>query len=137
MSEASVKAVVEAFYRSRLANDVERCVAHFVPDGVLRLAGLPQHSTPGGDAQDLRRIYADLIGAWDWRGMEIESFTIEGGRAVVHYRLHAVFRPTGEAVHSELVDLFTVHEGRITSIVEFVDTARVEQLMKKAGALGA
>lgn len=132
MSTESVTAVVEAFYRSRLANDVERCVAHFVPHGMLRIAGLESHSTPGSDAETLRRIYSDLIAAWDWRGMTVDSITVQGGRAVVHYRLDVVFRLTGEAFQTELVDLFTVHEGRITSIVEFLDTARVEQMMKKA-----
>jgi ketosteroid isomerase-like protein len=135
MNEESVKAVVEAFYRSRLANDVERCVAHFVADGAVRIAGLPRHSLgDGGGAESLRQIYVDLIAAWEWRRMQIESMTIQHGRAVVHYRLDVVFRPTGEAFQTELLDVFTVRESKISSIVEFLDTARVEQVVAKVQA---
>lgn len=66
--------------------------------------------------------------------MDIESMTIDGDWAAVHYRLDAVFIPTGETVNSEVLDLLTVEDGKITSYVEFVDTAAVVALAGKAAS---
>lgn len=137
MGEETVQAVVEDFYRSRLANDPARCVAHFDPQASLRIVGLSDYGThgpAGKPAKPLLQIYTELAATWEWLSMEIDSLTIQGERAVVHFRLETRFTLTGEVLHTELMDLFTVRHGRIASIVEFVDTARAIELAQRVQA---
>lgn len=128
---APVRAIVEGFYRSRLANDVDECLKYFAPDANCRIAGSPEASPVAVSANDessLRRHLSELIAAWDWRAHEVESMTVDGDRAAVHFRLTTAFKPTGDVVSTEVVDLFTVRNGKIVSFVEFVDTALVAKV---------
>lgn len=131
MDKESVKGAVEALYRARLANDVEGCLCSMGPGASLRIAGSAQASPIPLDVsgeEPLRQVYSQLVAMWKWQRQEILSITVEGDRAVVHFRLHAVFAPTGAPVESELVDIITVRDGKIASVVEFVDTALVARM---------
>jgi ketosteroid isomerase-like protein len=126
--------LIEAYYASRLANDVERCVAHFTDDARLRVAGSRDASPIAGSSSGafaLRRQAIELIGAWEWLAMRIESIMVEGDRVAVQFQLTTKFRPTGDLVNSELLDLFTLRKGKVASLVEFVDTALVALLVAK------
>jgi ketosteroid isomerase-like protein len=135
MSQKTVQATVMDFYRSRLANDVSACMAHYAPDAVLRIAGTPGPTSiteTASGAEATCRMQSELIAAWEWRDQKIESMTIQGDRAAVHYALTAAFTPTGEVIESELVDIITLRDGKIVSLVEFVDTSRVAQHIASA-----
>lgn len=134
MSEESLGSVVESVYRSRLANDVAGCLRHFAPDAAFRIAGSPEASPIAAscnDCESLRRFFSELVATWQWRNQKIESITVQGDRAAVHYRLEALYTPSGDVVHSELLDLLTVRKGKIVSLLEFVDTAFVAGLSAK------
>ena len=135
MDRDKTVALIEAYYASRLANDVERCVAHFTDDARLRVAGSRDASTIAGSSSGafaLRRQAIELIGAWEWIAMRIESITIEDDRVAVQFQLTTKFRPTGDLVQSELLDLFTLRDGKVASLVQFVDTALVALLVTKS-----
>jgi len=55
---------------------------------------------------------------------------VEGDKAVVHWRGKIRSTVTGEIVDTELVDLFEFKDGRISSFVEFCDTALAARLMQ-------
>jgi len=134
MQRDAIVALIDVYYRSRLANDVDRCVAHFAPDASIRIAGSHDASPIAGSSSGpmaVRRQTIELIGSWQWLSMRIESMTIEGDRAAVHFQLTTRFQPTGDVVSSELLDLLTVRDGKIVSLVEFVDTALVALLVAK------
>ena len=134
MQRSAAVALIEAFYPSRLANDVDRCIAHFAPDATIRIAGAHDASPIAGSSSGpmaLRRQAIELIGSWQWLSMRLESMTIEDARIAVHFQLTTRFVPTGDVVSSELLDLFTVRDGKILSMVEFVDTALVSLLVAK------
>jgi ketosteroid isomerase-like protein len=129
-----VVALIESFYQARLANDVDRCVAHFAPDASIRIAGSHDASPIAASSSGpmaLRRQTIELVGAWQWLSMRIESMTVEGDRVAVQFQLTTKFRPTGDVISSELLDLFTVRDGKVASMVEFLDTALVALLVAK------
>ena len=130
----STESVVRAFYASRLANDEARCMASYTPDVVLRVTGSPEAcpvATTTSDRESACRLQAEMVANFEWRRQDIESITIQGDRAAVHYRLEAKFNPTGQIVHTELLDVITVRDGKIASLVEFLDTALVARLVTK------
>lgn len=76
---------------------------------------------------------ADALRRLGWRSQEIHSITLQGNRAAVHFKLVAVFTPTGAEVRTELLDLVTVVDDKVTDLVEFVDTAHVAQVVAAPG----
>lgn len=137
MERASIAALVHEFYRCRLANDVDACLAFFAPNATLRVAGSPEASPIAGgtsDPESLPRLARSLVETWPWRAMDTESVIIDGNRAAVHYRVEAVFAPTGDTVTTEVMDLLSVKDDRIDSYVQFADTALVAELAADAGA---
>lgn len=126
MTEASIKALIESFQSRRQADDLEGCLNHFTPDAVCRLAGSPQASPIAGTHQGtaaVRQLLSALIDHWQWQAVEIDSITIQGDRAALHFNLTTLYTPTKTLVTTEIVDIITVREGKIASFVEFVDTA--------------
>ncbi len=131
MTEASIKALIESFQSRRQADDVEGSLKFFSPDAVCRLAGSPAASPIAGTHQGtaaLRQLLSALIDNWQWQAVEIDSITIQGERAAVHFKLTTIFKPTKTLVTTEIVDIITVRDGKITSFVEFVDTALVARI---------
>lgn len=133
MDREAVIELIQAFYQSRLANDVDACASRFTDDARLRIAGSADASPIAGSSgpETLRRHLAELIGDWEWRSMEIDSLLIDGDQVAVHYRLGTRYVPTGDIINSELVDLIRIDKGKIGSYVEFVDTAATAALAAK------
>lgn len=134
MDREAVVELIQAFYQSRLANNVDSCVGRFAADARLRIAGSPAASPIAGSSgpETLRRHLAGLIGDWEWRSMEIQSLMIDGNKVAVHYRLGTRYVPTGDVINSELVDLIEISaDGKIGSYIEFVDTAATAALAAK------
>ena len=52
----------------------------------------------------------------------------------MHWRGKIRSTLTGEVVDTELVDLFELQDGRISSFVEFCDTALAARLMQADGS---
>ena len=131
MTEASVKAMIESFHRHRQANDVEGCLAHFSPDATFRMAGSAKASGIAGSHRGVdavRQILSALIANWEWKSVRIDSITIQNDRAALHFELSAVYKPNQTPVNTEIVDILTVRDDKITSFVEFVDTALVAKI---------
>jgi ketosteroid isomerase-like protein len=132
MTEASIKAIIESVYRHRLANDLEACLSLFSPDAVCRIAGSPEASPIAASCQGtaaLRQLLSTLITTWEWKSQKIDSILIQDNRAVVHFQLAAIFKPTETPVNTEIVDILTVRDGKVTSFVEFVDTAHIARIV--------
>ena len=137
MNETDVRNLIEAIYKNRLANDSEACLALFDPQASFRIAGSSEASPIAAGVigtAALRQALTELVATWVWRKQDIQSITIQGDRAAVHFALETLFTPTGHVVHTELLDLVTVRDNKVVSLVEFVDTAHVSQLVAKAQA---
>src|SRR5690606_34402586 len=89
MNREAIIELIQAFYQSRLANNVDSCVSHFSANARLRIAGSPDASPIAGSSgpETFRRHVAGLISDWEWRSMEIQSLVIDDRRVAVHYRL--------------------------------------------------
>ena len=58
---------------------------------------------------------------------------IDGSKAAVHLLLTTQHTPSGRTVETELMDLFEFdEEEKVTSMVEFVDTAMTQGLQADA-----
>ncbi len=96
------------------------------------MAGSNEASSIAHHTQTTDELHASirsLVTTWQWTGFEIHSVLVEGNSAAARYELNTVHVPTGTAFTSESMDQFYFDgDGKITEMVEFVDTARVAQL---------
>ena len=131
MTRDEVEAAVIALYDSRLANDLEPCIARFCDDATFELAG---SRDAGGFAQsvsgpDVSVAIETLIQNFKWISVDNRTIIIEGLSAAVRYHLTTTFTPTNETITTEIMDhVVLASDGRVQSITQFLDTAFLKSL---------
>jgi ketosteroid isomerase-like protein len=132
--KASIEKVIQDAYTARGAKDLDAIARIFNPDATFHIVGAPA-TFPGamrakGEAQ-LRTSLASLIQAFDFLEQTLLTSVIEDNKAAKHWRLKVKHNPTGETFETELFDLWTIDGGRVTSLVQFCDTALVASFMAR------
>jgi ketosteroid isomerase-like protein len=127
-----IKALIERTYEARRTDDIEGTLAAFHADGKFELAGSKEHTPATGSAQghqELRVTFAKLIAAFQFVERDILSLVIEDKRAAVHSRVKLRFVPKDRTVTTDLIDLWKFRDGKVVELVEFADTALINDLM--------
>ncbi len=133
---ADIERIIQAAYAARKSGDLGAIGRLFARDARFQLAGSPAASPVAAIAEgvkSLQSVLKEMITVFEWVDQEILSLVVEGGKAAVHWRGTIRSTATGETVRTELVDLFEIEEGRISSLVEFCDTALAARLMGATG----
>ena len=133
---AEIERIIQAAYAARKAGDLEAIGRAFANNAQFRIAGSSSASPVSVKAEGVKSMQAvlkEMITVFEWVDQEILSMVIEGDKAAVHWRGTIRSTATGETVRTELFDLFEIDGGRISSFVEFCDTALAARLM---GAVG-
>ena len=132
MKREAVEAAVAAFFDARLSNEADALLGRFAEGAKVRVAGATGASGIAGQTStdaELRATVAALLCDWRWMSVEVRSLLIDGNAAAVRYTLQTTHLPTQVVSESESMDQFFFDEtGRITEMIEFVDTAKVAQL---------
>ena len=136
MDRAEMERVVRRTYSERLSNDVERVCALFWDDALLRVAGKsgPLDAAAASQVRPSARASIEaLVANWHWLETRFFNLLIDGNRAAVHYAVRLRFTPTREILETEVFDILTIRDGKISEFVEFCDTALVAGLLNQAG----
>ena len=133
MSDRSgVEKVLREAYEARVRGDIDAIGRLFADSARFEVAGSSQVSAiPArveGAAQVLPLI-GQQIKTFQMSDLRILSMVIEGSKAAVHWRVKVRSSVTGETADTQLMDMVEVKDGRITSFVEFCDTALASRLM--------
>lgn len=132
MDREAIEQALNALYDTRLAGNVEGCVACFAPKGVFRMANLcdpdgrPMEACGHGQLNTtLRR----LVDTWSWQHRDPQTLLLDGNGACVRYRLALIHTPSGEAIDTEIMDYVSFDtQYKATMFAQFVDTALVMRL---------
>jgi ketosteroid isomerase-like protein len=133
---AEIERIIRAAYAARKIGDLDALGKTFAKDARFRLAGSSDVSPVAVKAEGVKNLQAvlkELITVFEWVDQEILSMVVEGNKAAVHWRGTIRSTATGETVRTELFDLFEIDAGRISSFVEFCDTALAARLMGATG----
>ena len=128
----TIEKLIKDAYAARVAKNLDAVMTFFAPDATFQFAGSPAASPAAVRATgvaDLRTTFAALIAAFDILELTLLTSVIEGDKAAMHWRVKVRHNPTGEVHETELLDLWTIADGRATSFVQFADTALVANLM--------
>ena len=133
MDRTAVERTIKDAYAARKRGDVDSIVKMFTDDAHFQLAGAYVTSPVAVETMssgDLKAALTALVATFEWLEQDIQSILVEGDKAAVHWRGKIRSTVTGEVVDTELVDLFELKDGRISSFVEFCDTALAARLMQ-------
>jgi ketosteroid isomerase-like protein len=109
--------------------DYDAMVALCAPSATLRLAGAPEHFAIAGTTRGragLRKQF-EALAQFAFANQKMLSLSVDGDRAAVHWR--ATFKPTGKSAVTEFCDLWTIQNGKMTSLIQFIDTALVGHMV--------
>jgi ketosteroid isomerase-like protein len=130
-----IERLVRDVYAARRIADVEAVLAYFHPQATFRLAGSQVHASlpaPACGHEELRHTFALLFAAYEFRAQDFRAIIVQEHRAAVHAHLRLRFRPTQDEFETEILDLVTFDGGLIRDMTEFVDTAMVAHLGRRA-----
>jgi ketosteroid isomerase-like protein len=117
-----VEQPLRALHAARLEANLEQLCALFSADARMRIQGTSDGkpiAIEARGAEQIRPWLSVLVKTFRLRDYQLLSLTIEGARAVAHWRVNIHSKITGALVMTELVDLIEVVDGRIASYVEF------------------
>jgi len=133
MDREAIKALIERGYEARRTGDIDGIITVFHPEGKFALAGSKESFAVAGVStghQELRATLAGLIANFEFVQREILATIIDDDRAAVHARVKVRFVPKNETVTTELLDLWKFADGKIIELIEFVDTALINAVMR-------
>jgi len=128
---AAIEALIRGAYAARHRGDLDALMEYLHPDCSYRLAGGPEaaeiFARPDGHSA-VREQMAGLIDTYAFSNIEELALTIEGDRATLHWRADVECKPTGRSGSFEILDVFTLRDGKVKSLTQFTDTAGVARL---------
>lgn len=128
---AAIEALIRGAYAARHRGDLDALMEYLHPDCSYRLAGGPEaaeiFARPDGHSA-VREQMAGLIDTYAFSNIEELALTIEGDRATLHWRADVECKPTGRSGSFEILDVFTLRDGKVESLTQFTDTAGVARL---------
>jgi ketosteroid isomerase-like protein len=133
MDREAINTLIERAYEARRTEDIEAILTLFHPDSKFELAGSKEITAAAGAAQghqQLRTRFAELVANFQVVQRDIIGVLIDGDRAAVHSRVKLRFVPKDKMVMTDLLDLWKFKDGKIVELVEFADTALVNDLMR-------
>lgn len=128
----AVEKLLKAAYAARKRGDVDAVCACFAADPSFVMAGAREASPIAvqcAEGATFRTVMTGMIKTFEWLDHEILSMIVDGPKAAVHWRGRIRSTLTGEEVVTDLVDVVTVADGKIQSLIEFSDTALAAKLM--------
>ena len=122
--------LIDQLYARRTANDKAGVNALLAPGATYRIGADPKlvPMMPVGPT-DAREAIGGLIDSVEFHHIEHLAAVVEGDKAAIIWRVE--LSPTGgDKVTTQLYDLWTVGEdGKITSLIQFGDTALMATLL--------
>lgn len=129
-----ILAAIDEAYAARTRGDKEALARFWAPDATFRLAGegslldpLPKGAAAAGPAVG---ELIDLIRFHDYRRLEA---VVEGSRAALRWRISCSI-DGGPVETTEISEFWEFdEEGRATSLLQFVDTALLAEMLRRSG----
>ena len=122
---------MDRLYRARVAGDKDALAQVWAPGATYRMAGgataMPDRMRGSGPA---RPATEQLIDTFVFHTAERLETVVEGDTAATRMRCEVTRKGSERHVETEIMDLWTFNsEGRVQSIVQYIDTALMLELL--------
>jgi ketosteroid isomerase-like protein len=130
MSTEANKAVVTEFFESFTARDVERGLSLLTDDVSWWIAGKPEQLRSAGlyDKAKLHKLFRRMErNLPDGLRMTVKGLVAEGDKVAAEATSYGRLE-NGRVYEQEYHFLFTLHDGKITTVREYLDTQHVHTI---------
>ena len=127
MTSAEARELMEKFYSQRCENCPETVLAHFTPDAAYAINGTPREGSIAMRMPDgaIAETAQHLVTTWDFQNIDLHSVVADGDQIFTRFTLTLRHVPTDTTTSTEIVDHITIRDGKMASMVQFVDTAHL------------
>lgn len=126
MGRSEIEAIVKTLYDARVDGDIDALSQLFAENAKFQIAGSPEYSMLASLAEghetvmSLMRTITDTFALSD---VAILDLLIDGDKAAVRWRATVQVMTTDQTVTTELAAFIKIADGKVVSLIEFVDTA--------------
>jgi ketosteroid isomerase-like protein len=131
MDRSKAEELVKAVYGARAKGDVNEVMKLTDPDIVFEILGSNERSKIAvaiKGADTFRHSLSVLCENFELSNFEIQTMLVEGENIAFHWSAHVRNPKTGKAADSQVMDFWTVKDGKVASIRQGIDTALAEWL---------
>ena len=131
---ADVERLLNEAYDARARGDIDTLLRIFSDDVRFQVAGAQNERSVAAEVSgrdQFRLLLVELVRTFELLEHKILTMTVDGDSASVHWRAKFRSSVTGEEVETELVDVIKHKDGRVTSFIEFCDTAVAARMLGK------
>jgi len=126
MDRSEIEAFVRKLYAARVDGDMDALSRAFAENAVFQIAGSPEYSMLASLAEgqetvmSLMRTIVDMFSLSD---VAILDLLVDDNKAAVRWRATVHVMTTGQTVTTEIAAFIEIADGKVVSLIEFVDTA--------------
>ncbi len=126
MQKSEAEALVKKLYGARAKGDVDGVMSLIAADMNYRLFGSTDHSSVPVETEgrsDFRQALTTLVNNFEFEGFTVVKLIVDGDDIAIHWRAIVSNPATGKGGPTDVIDFWTVKDGKVTSIMQAVDTA--------------
>jgi ketosteroid isomerase-like protein len=123
--------IIRATYEGSATDNGARLRAALAPDAVwIEAAGFPYAGTYVGPEEVFTGVFQRLATEWlDYRAL-VESFVADGDHVVALGTYAGTYKATGRAMRAGFAHHWTLRDGKIVRMVQYVDSYLVQQALR-------
>ena len=127
---ASNRDVIRATYEGPSAENGKHLRAALAPDATwVEAAGFPYAGSYVGPEAIVRNVFQRLETEWiDYRA-QVSNYVAEGDQVVAFGEYSGTYRATGRSMRAAFAHHYTLRDGKIVRMVQYVDSYLVRQAM--------
>ena len=132
MQRSEAEALVGRFYEARMKGDID-LIMNLVADNFrFHLTGSPEHcevvvKTDGAAA--FRDALVLIVGNFAFTNFQVLKMLVDSDNIAHHWRVHVRNPKNGKTHVTELMDFWTVKDGKIVTMNETCDTAMAQWML--------
>jgi len=126
MDRSEIEAFVRKLYAARVEGDIDALSPLFAEDAVFQIAGSPEYSMLASLAEGYEMVMSlmrTIVDTFSLSNAAIVNLLIDGNKAAVRWRATVHVMTTGQTVTTEIAAFIEIADGKVVSLIEFVDTA--------------
>jgi ketosteroid isomerase-like protein len=126
MDRSEIEAFVRKLYAARVDGDMDVLNQAFAENAVFQIAGSPEYGMLASLAEGQERVMSlmrTIVDMFSLSDVAILDLLVDNNKAAVRWRATVHVMTTGQTVTTEIAAFIEIADGRVVSLIEFVDTA--------------
>ncbi|MEP7053391.1 MAG: nuclear transport factor 2 family protein [Pseudomonadota bacterium] len=125
---ASNLETIKATYEGPSEENGKHLLAALAPNATwIEAAGFPYAGTYVGPEAIVKNVFSRLASEWLGYRAEVASYLADGQQVVAFGEYSGMYKATGRAMRAPFAHHYTLHDGKIVRMVQYVDTYLVRQ----------